>query len=212
MIGLALLLAIAVPAGAAAQNSADAFKWYLGGDAGVIVFETPTQTSGGVPAFGGHFLVMSRKIGLQIGYETGWGDNETTAYPDATVLGGARSVTFDRINRISGTIVAYPFRFNFEPYFGVGYGISWLSGLEVAGPFAGLPEQEAAQQEADSRGSQGYGNFLAGAQVRAGSFVLFGQWMVTTATKGALLSGATHSIVGGARISLGAAREGYDIR
>ena len=211
-LGLVLILASALPAAAAAQSSADAFKWYLGGDAGVMVFETPTQTSGGIPAFGGHLLVMSRRVGLQVGYETGWGDNETTAYPDATVLGGARAVTFDRTNRIYGSIVAYPVRWNFEPYFGVGYGISWLSGLEVAGPFANLDDQQAAMDEADDRGSQGFGHFMAGAQIRAGSFVLFGQWMVTSGESGALLTGATHTLMGGARLSMGSAREDYDIR
>lgn len=211
-LGLVLLLASALPAAAAAQSSADAFKWYLGGDAGVMVFETPTQTSGGIPAFGGHLLVMSRRVGLQVGYETGWGDNETTAYPDATVLGGARAVTFDRTNRIYGSIVAYPVRWNFEPYLGVGYGISWLSGLEVAGPFANLDDQQAAMDEADDRGSQGFGHFMAGAQIRAGSLVLFGQWMVTSGETGALLTGATHTLMGGARVSMGSAREDYDIR
>lgn len=211
-LGLALTLVATAPVGAAAQSSADAFTWYFGGDAGVLVFETPTQTSGGIPAFGGHALIMSRRVGLQVGYETGWGDNESTAYPDATVLGGVRAVTFDRTNRIYGTIVAYPVRWNFEPYLGVGYGISWLSGLEVAGPFTSLEDQQAAEAEADSRGSQGFGHFLAGAQIRAGSFVLFGQWMVTTGTSGALLSGATHSLMGGARVSLGSAREDYDTR
>jgi hypothetical protein len=211
-LGLVLLLASALPAGAAAQSSADAFKWYFGADAGVLVFETPTQTSGGIPMFGAHALVMSRRVGLQAGYETGWGDNESTAYPDALVLGGARSVTFDRTNRIYGTIVAYPVRWNFEPYLGVGYGISWLSGMEVAGPFASIEEQQDAQDEASSRGSQGFGHFMAGAQIRAGSFVVFGQWMVTTGESGALISGATHSIMGGARVSLGSAREGYDTR
>lgn len=211
-LGLVLLLTSALPAGAAAQSSADAFKWYVGGDAGVLVFETPTQTSGGIPAFGGHILVMSRRVGLQVGYETGWGDNESTAYPDALVLGGARSVTFDRTNRIYGTMVAYPVRWSFEPYLGVGFGISWLSGIEVAGPFASIDEEQAAYEEADDRGSQGFGHFMAGAQIRAGSFVLFGQWMVTTASSGALLTGATHSLMGGARVSLGSAHEGYDIR
>ncbi len=211
-LGLVLFLASALPATLAAQSSADAFRWYFGGDAGALVFETPTQTSGGIPAFGGHILVMSRRVGLQLGYETGWGDNETTAYPDATVLGGARSVTFDRTNRIYGTMVAYPVRWNFEPYLGLGYGISWLSGLEVAGPFANLDDQQAAMDEAEDRGSQGFGHFMAGAQIRAGSFVLFGQWMVTTGESGALLTGATHSVMGGARVNLGSAREDYDIR
>ncbi|MGH7586172.1 MAG: outer membrane beta-barrel protein [Gemmatimonadales bacterium] len=210
--GLALALLPALAGAAAAQSSADAFKWYFGGDAGFLVFETPTQSTGGIPAFGGHLLVMSRKVGLQVGYETGWGSDETSAYPDATQLGGAVGVTFDRTNRIYGTMVAYPVRWNFEPYLGVGYGISWLSGLEVNGTFASDLEAQEALEEATDRGSQGFGHFMAGAQIRAGHFVVFGQWMVTTSNSGALLTGATHSLMGGARLSLGSAREGYDIR
>ena len=75
-----------------------------------------------------------------------------------------------------------------------------------------LDEQQAAFDEATDRGSQGYGSFLAGAQIRAGAFVIFGQYQVTTGRTGALLTGATHNITGGARVSLGSAREGYDIR
>lgn len=211
-LGLVLLLASSLPAGAAAQSSADAFKWYFGGDAGVMVFETPTQTRGAIPAFGAHALVMSRRVGLQVGFEMGLGDQESTAYPDATVLGGARAVTFDRLNRISATIVAYPVRWNIEPYLGVGFDASWMEGLSVSGPFAGLEDQQAAEEEARDRGSQGHGHFMAGAQIRAGSFVVFGQWQVATGQSGALLRGATHSLMGGARVSLGSAREDYDIR
>jgi hypothetical protein len=211
-LGLALALLPALAGAGAAQSSADAFKWYFGGQAGVTVFETPTQTQGGLPSFGVNALIMSRRVGLLMSYDGAFGNDESSAYPDATVLGGARGVTFDRINRISGTIVAYPVRWNFEPYLGVGYGLLWLNGIEVAGPFASLDEQQAAFDEATDRGSQGYGAFLAGAQIRAGAFVIFGQWQVTTGRTGALLTGATHNITGGARVSLGSAREGYDIR
>ena len=62
--------------------------------------------------------------------------------------------------------------------------------------------------ETDDRSSYGYAMALAGAQVRAGPVVVFGQMTATTAPpRGSVFRGPTYFGQGGVRILLGKARE-----
>ena len=121
---LAGLLALALSTGAAeAQQIEDAYGWYLGGQGGVTIFETPAQTQASIPTVGGHVLVMVQKFGLLASYERAFEDGQLTSFADPTVLGGRRGVTFNAINKVTTAAVAYPFRGAVEPFIGGGLGI-----------------------------------------------------------------------------------------
>src|SRR5438876_8071825 len=80
-----------------AQGWDDRFRWYVGGHAGVVGFETPSQTRAWVPTVGGSLLVVAKRTGLLLELDEGLGSNEATAFGDNTASTGIRNVTFDRV-------------------------------------------------------------------------------------------------------------------
>jgi hypothetical protein len=201
---------VAQAAGVQAQGlGEDSFKWYFGGQAGVTIFETPTQTRGAVFTAGGHFLITAKRTGLIVAVEEGVKTNQTSSYLDASAPGGVRQVTFNDIRKYSFTLVAFPFKTHVQPYLGVGFGILQTANEYPQGPFATQAEADNAKETANSLGSYGFGSFTAGVQARAGTtFVIFGQYQITTSPpRGKLFTGPSHQLMGGLRIGLGSSRE-----
>lgn len=200
-------------AGLAAQEPGNGdFQWYIGPQAGVTVFRTPTQDRSAIPSFGGQTLIVARRTGLLLSVEEAIGSDETSSYLDAN---GPQSVTFNDIRKYSAVLMAFPIRAAAQPYVGVGYGI-----MHVVNP---TPQSAFAfQEDANELGSTGFGTFLAGIQFQLGRFMAFGQYQITTSPSndavtaddgtllafGRLLEGPTHTFSGGLRIGLGSAREG----
>ncbi|HEY9444241.1 MAG TPA: hypothetical protein VIQ25_13480, partial [Gemmatimonadales bacterium] len=58
---LALALGLSVSQAAAQQPGNGDFQWYIGPQAGVMLFKTPTQGSSAIPAFGGQTLIVARR-------------------------------------------------------------------------------------------------------------------------------------------------------
>jgi hypothetical protein len=207
----ALALALGALPAAAQEPGNGNFQWYVGGQGGVMFFDTPTQDRTGIPTFGGQTLIVARRTGLLLSVEEGVGSNETSAYSD---LNGTQAVTFNDIRRYSAVLMAFPIRAAAQPYLGVGYGI-----MHVVSPTpSGLT---AFQSDAEELGSTGFGTFLAGINFQLGRFMAFGQYQVTTSPGnsvvadadgnavafGRLLTGPTHTFSGGLRFGLGGARE-----
>lgn len=191
----------------------ETFKWYVGGQAGVTIFETQSQTRGGIFAAGGHLLVTAKRTGLLLSVEEGIKRNQISAFADATGAGGVRRVAFNDIRKYTIAVLAFPLKSVAQPY--IGLGVGWLQTVKEypTGPFATQADADAAQQLAESAGSTGFGTLIGGLQARVSSFVLFGQYQLTTASgAGKLFVGPTHTLVGGLRIGLGSAREGVDGR
>lgn len=206
LLGLVGLLH--VPALAAQSIGFDSFKWYIGGQAGVTLYETPSQTREGIITAGGNLLVTAKRTGLLIQIEEGIGTNKPTAYNDVTAPGGVRSVLFNDLRKYSFTLVAFPFKSAVQPYFGVGFGILQTVKEYPQGFFGTPGASDSASAVADDLGSHGFGSLVGGVQFRASSFVLFGQYQITSSPgSGKLFVGPTHSLMGGLRISLGGARE-----
>ena len=63
-----------------AQGWDDRFRWSVGGHAGVVGFETPSQTRAWVPTVGGSLLVVAKRTGLLLELDEGLGSNEATAF------------------------------------------------------------------------------------------------------------------------------------
>ena len=207
----ALALALGALPAAAQEPGNGNFQWYVGGQGGVMFFDTPTQDRTGIPTFGGQTLIVARRTGLLLSVEEGVGSNETSAYSD---LNGTQAVTFNDIRKYSAVLMAFPIRSAVQPYLGVGYGI-----MHVVSPTpSGLT---AFQSDAEELGSTGFGTFLAGINFQLGRFMAFGQYQVTTSPGnsvvadadgnavafGRLLTGPTHTFSGGLRFGLGGARE-----
>jgi len=217
---VAVLIGVAPVAVSTAQQTAiGENQWYLGAHGGVMIFETPAQTRGAIPAAGGHLLVTYKRTGLLVSVDEGFGDNEQSSYTDPTSATGVRQVAFNDIRKYSATLLAFPFKSNAQPYFGVGFGLQ-----HVVNPYPmnTLTPQEFDfhQQLARDFGSFGFGSFLVGVQFRLGRLAGFGQYQITTGDgletftdnvgktyQGRLTTGPTHSFMGGLRIGLGGARE-----
>ena len=187
----------------------DSFKWYIGGQAGVTIFETPSQTRGGILTAGGHFLITARRTGLLLEVQEGFKKDQVSNYPDVTTANGVRDVTFNDIRRYSASLLIFPFKTVAQPYFGVGVGLMQTVNEYPEGPFATPGEEAVAKAAANHAGSYTFGMFTGGVQVRLSSFALFGQYQITTAPPyGRIIEGPTHTFTGGLRISLGSAKEG----
>jgi hypothetical protein len=205
VLGLAGL--VHVPAVFAQVTGFETFKWYVGAQGGVTIFETQSQTRGGIFTAGGNLLVTAKRTGLLITVEEGLKRNQVSAMQDATAPGGTRSVTFNDIRKYSFSLLAFPFRTVAQPYLGLGVG--WLQTVKEYPAGTTPATAGAAQDLAESAGSLGFGSFTAGVQARVDRFVVFGQYQITSAASpGKLFVGSTHAFTAGMRISLGGAREG----
>lgn len=209
VLAVVLTLGVAGGSAASAQQWDDSFKWYVGGQAGVLGFETPSQTRAWVPTAGGQLLVVAKRTGLLISIDEAFGDNELSGYADVTTAEGVRDVRFDRIRKYSATLTGYPVRGAAQPYLGLGFGLIQVLNPEPGGFFTSPVEASLAKEVADQKSTDGFMSLMAGLQVRAGRVVLFGQYQITAApADGQLLRGPTHGVSGGLRVSLGGAKEG----
>jgi hypothetical protein len=187
------------------------FQWYIGPEAGVMFFKTPTQGRSGIPTFGGQTLIVAKRTGLMLSFEEGVGDGETSSYTDAN---GVQNVTFNDIRKYSAVLMAFPIKAAAQPYLGVGYGI-----MHVVNP---TPTSAAAfQSDANEVGSTGFGTFVGGLTFQVGRLMAYGQYQITTSPTthavtdnagtvlavGRLLDGPTHTFTGGLRIGLGSAKD-----
>jgi len=89
------------------------FQWYVGGEAGVLVFQTPAQTRGGMFSAGGHTLITARRTALLLSIDEGVGSNEQSAYFDPT--GTVQTVQFNDIRKYSAVLTAFPIRSAAQP-------------------------------------------------------------------------------------------------
>ena len=208
---LALALGLSVTQASAQQPGNGDFQWYIGPQAGVMVFKTSTQNSSAIPVFGGQTLIVARRAGLLVSVEEAVGSDETSSYAD---LNGTQAVTFNDIRKYSAVLMAFPIKAAAQPYLGVGFGI-----MHVVNPQVG--SAAAFQSDATELGSTGFGTFLGGLQFQVGRFMAFGQYQITTGASndiveddtgaqvafGRLLEGPTHTFSGGIRFGLGSARE-----
>jgi len=211
-VTLAALLSLTVlPSAAAQQLRSDSFRWYVGPQAGVLLFETQTQTSSTIPSAGIHALVVAKRAALQISIDEAFGSSEGSAYGDPDAPNGTRPVTFDRIRKYSAILMGFPLRnATVDPFLGVGFGIMHTVNTQVDGFFTTPGDAALAEASARDLGSTGYASFVGGAQVRLSPiFVLYGQYQVTTApAAGNLFVGPSHGFTAGLRIMLGGSKEG----
>ena len=195
----------------AQQPGNGSFQWYVGGHGGVMLFETESQTSSGVPMAGGHLMIVARRTGLMLSVDEGFGSNELGSYTD---INGVQTYAFNDIRKYSATLMAFPLQIPIQPYLGLGVGFMHFVHPR---PISGDGEAEIANR----LGSSGFGSFLGGVQFKLARFMAFGQYQITTSpalhalrvqggqviATGRMVSGPTHTFSAGVRIGLGNARE-----
>jgi len=191
------------------QLREDSYRWYMGPQAGVLLFQTQTQDYSTIPSAGLFALVMGKRGGIMLSVDEAFGSDESSAFGDATAPNGAREVTFDHLRKYTAALMAFPLHGRFEPFVGLGFGILHTTGTKVEGVFTDPNDAADALAEAKERGSTGFGSLLGGVQLRASrSLVVFAQYQITTApSDGSLLVGPSHAIIAGLRFGLGKAKE-----
>jgi hypothetical protein len=226
LFAIATLLGV----GSAAAQGTGAFQWYVGGHGGIMSFRTPTEGREVFAVGGGELLVTAKRTGLLISVDQAFGSDETTQtfFQVRDSLGNVSNAgtvdwTFKGIRKYSAVLLAYPIRNrNVQPFVGVGGGIIHTTS-NSAGPFAdGSVESHLS--------SAGFGTAVVGLEFRLGPVGAFGAYQVTTkqgfksistvvsrnqtgkatATRddfGEWTLGATHTLTGGIRFSLGSAKE-----
>jgi len=108
-------------------------------------------------------------------------------------------------------LVAYPLKSHIQPFIGVGLGIQTLSNLQVQGSFVDAAAQQANINRAEELSSTGFGQIIAGVEVREGIVNIFASGSASSGTSGAdLIQGAVYTLQGGLRISLGKSRDDVD--
>jgi hypothetical protein len=192
-------------------------------------FRTAVQDREFIPAAGGHLLITAKRTGLLLSVDQAFGDDEATSAffrevdTAGNVFSGQSSFTFQGIRKYSAVLLAYPIRNRtVQPFVGLGVGLIHLTTTS--------PGVWADGSAESTLGSSGFGTAVGGLEFRVGPVSAFGMWQITTKSGykqikgtavrdgegevtrtdyGEFLRGATHTIVGGLRFSLGSARETY---
>ena len=196
----------------------DDFQWYVGGQAGVLIYKTPTQSRGGNLMVGAHTLIKARRTGLLLAVDEMVAKDQTSSFSSSSSPGATESVTFNDIRRYSATLMAFPIRSAMQPYLGIGVGL-----MQVVNPQPVTNTSAEQQAVASNLGSSAFGTLVGGLQLHVGRLMAFGQYQITTGPRthtvtsgtdlapttssGHLIDGMTHSFVGGLRFSLGSSRE-----
>jgi hypothetical protein len=224
MVTLSIPVALALCLGAAQLSAQEpgnsTFQWYVGGQGGVMNFETFVQGRDNIPMGGAHLLITARRTGLLLSVEQGFGSNEAGGYvfehfdsAGTLVDQQAIAVNYDYLRKYSAMLMAFPIKGPMTPFFGIGLGILHAGGF--------TPDDNAASR----LGSSGFGSLIGGLNFKISRFSAFGQYQVTTGPtvqsitqfsedgkdrfvwQGSMFTGATHTFSAGLRFNLGNARE-----
>ena len=215
----ALALGLGAAQISAQQPGNNTFQWYVGGQGGVMNFETPLEGHITKPLGGVHLLVVAKRTGLLVSVEQAFGSDQLGAYNVAVFdsVGNMSSsndfgVNWNSMRKYSAALMAFPIKGPMTPYFGVGVGIMHTVGH--------TPDDGIAK----TIGSSGFGSLIGGLNFRVSHFSAFGQYQVTSApsvqflsapgpekstivSSGNFYKGMTHTLTAGLRFGLGNARE-----
>ncbi len=216
---VALALCLGATQLPAQQPGNSAFQWYVGGQGGVINFQTDFAGRKTQPVGGAHLLVTARRTGLLLSVDQSFGPTVASGYTlqafdtlGNLVSSEAVPIDFKYIRKYSATLVAFPIKGPLTPFFGIGVGIQHTGGHTGDDNFA------------REIGSSGFGTLIGGLNFRISRFSAFGQYQITTGPReqfsafvfndgssmvafGNLFTGHVHTLSAGLRFGLGNARE-----
>lgn len=204
-----LALAALAPAPASAQSDSWQRKWYWGGQGGLFMYQSRTDSTRQFAiTAGGHWLITGKRSALLIGFDhVMFPDSSTSAINDNTTLTGTRLVNFSTGRRIQAVLYAIPSDGFLQIMLGGGFAIHQLTNATPQGPFATLAEQTNAEAITAEQDTRAFAVMSGGAQLRLGRLALFGHYQYTPAAKNFLLRTAGHSGTVGIRFALTTAHE-----
>ncbi len=194
LCGLTVAAMAAAPLPAQRESSDLSYQWYWGAQVGSLGYATRTQPTYWDPMVGGHWFITARRVGLYAAAEQAF---FTT---DARTTVGSGVVTFSQVRRILLGVVALPSRKALEPFVGGGFALAYVVNPVCTGCAGG----DFAEVKRQSSAAFAWG--MIGGQYNVGKLSVFGHYLITDGA-GFLIEGATHTIQGGLRYSLGNARE-----
>lgn len=213
---LASVLLLAVLAGsAAAQRKRDwSFQWYWGAQGGAFYYKTNFQPYYYDPVAGGHWLITAKRTALYVAYEQAWFLTDARVSilePDGTFNPG--NVSFHDMRRLMMGVAAFPVQKRIEPFIGGGFALMEVLNPVVTCASCTTNAQIAQMQDAaDNAASKAFFWWMGGLDIKQGRLSIFGHYIVTSAAKGFLIDGNTHTFQGGLRYSLGTSKEGITER
>jgi len=196
------------------------YQWYWGAQGGAFVSKTNTMGYTYDPIVGGHWLITAKRTALYVAYEQAiFLGNDQAVIQDPNSSSGLRDVTFHDMRRVMAGLMAFPLQRVVEPYAGGGFALMEVlnpvvdcSGTTPNSDCTALADAVAADDLAHTAASKAFFWFAGGLQMNYGKMTLYGQWTVTSAARGFLLDGNTHTLQGGIRYSFGTAKEGITER
>ncbi len=206
---LVLGLTVLVTPPARAQRNVWQDKWYWGAQGSVYLFKTTTQSSfTRAYGAGGHWFITSKRLALdlmvhELFFETG----STSAVPNASSVTGLTTVDFTRGRMLSANIYAVPTDAFIQPYAGIGFAINQVTNAVPQGPFATTAEQNAALSAVQEQGTKAFVVLSVGLQWHVSRWALFGQYQYMPSGGDFLITGVSHSFLGGLRYALTGASE-----
>lgn len=183
-------------------------QWFWGAQAGVIIFTTAYDGISAEPTFGGHWLITAKKTAMYVAYEQSFFLTDrhiTIVQPNGTIEPG--NVAFKGLRRIMVGVLAFPVQKAMQPYGGVGFAIMEILNPRATCTGCTLSEAAITQNAADNAGTKGFFWWMGGLDVRQGRLSLYGHYILTSAARGFIISGVTHTVQGGIRYSLGSSRD-----
>jgi len=191
------------------RNTGWAHQWYWGAQGGILVFNSDPDGFSAEPMFGGHWLITGGKTALYLAFEQAFflsDRHATIVEPDGSVNPG--NVAFHDLRRIMVGILAFPAQQRVEPFGGGGFAI-----MEILNPVAtclscvNASERASVQDAADNAATKAFFFWMGGVDIKQGRLGLYGHYILTSAAKGFLIQGTTHTFQGGIRYILGSAKE-----
>jgi hypothetical protein len=215
LVLFALVVALVARPSAAQQSNDRTHRWYWGAQAGGLLYQTNAQGYFFDPVIGAHWLITGKRSALYIGAEQVFFLTESRAVvADRNSATGLRDATFSQVRRLFAGVLVFPLQQRIEPFAGGGFAIMTVqdptvdcSGTTPNSQCASANEQAVAQAAVDDAGSKGFAWIMGGVQINIGKLAVYGQYMLTSAAQGFLISGSTHSIQGGIRYSIGTSKE-----
>jgi len=218
LVSLALSVLLVSPAAAQVMNDRS-FQWYWGAQGGGFYYHTNLQPSYVDPILGAHWLITAKRTALYMSYEQAvFLTDASAAVADpgsstSSVGAGFRDVSFSDMRRLMFGILAFPVSRRIEPYAGGGFAL-----MQVLNPVVDCStcvtqsELFEARNRAEEAASKAFFWMMGGFQLNRGKLSIFGQYIVTSAAQGFLIESTTHTFQGGARYTLGTAKEGITER
>lgn len=204
-----LALAAFSPAPASAQSDAWKQKWYWGGQGGIFMYQSRTDSTRQFAiTAGGHWLITGKRSALLIGFDQIlFPDSSTSSIADNTTFSGVRLVDFTAGRRIQAVLYAIPSDSWLQIMLGGGFAIHQIVNAAPQGPFANLAEQTNAQNIVAQQDTRAFAVMSGGLQLRLGRWALFANYQYMPSARNFLLSSEQHAATAGIRFALTTSHE-----